>query len=277
MKIYISCDMEGTAGVHSWKQVEPSDTADYPTYRRYMSREVRAAIDGARDAGATDVLINDSHYFMRNILWDELPHDVRMISGYRKPFSMAEGIDASFAGAFFTGYHGAIGTQNAVLAHSYSPGTVYEVAINGVACSEALLNAALIGTYGVPVLFVTGDCTTCDQVRERLPWVVTAVVKESIGYYAADSIAPEAARALIRERARDAVKAIESAQPFTFTPPISLEIQTVKVESADFIEMMPGFTRTGPRRVRFDHVDYRVVFKAFLAAMRLGAAATTEA
>ncbi|HEU5479844.1 MAG TPA: M55 family metallopeptidase, partial [Candidatus Tumulicola sp.] len=98
MKLYLSCDMEGTAGVSAWQQCDPSDAYEYPIYRRYMTREVRAAIDGARAAGVREVLVNDSHWDMRNLVWDELPEDedLRVISGTRKPWSMAQGLDASF-------------------------------------------------------------------------------------------------------------------------------------------------------------------------------------
>ena len=143
MKLYISADMEGTAGVCSWKQCDPSDTHEYPVYRRYMSQEVRAAIDGAREAGAEMVTVNDSHWDMRNLLFDELPgdDDLRVISGARKPLSMGQGLDAGFDAAFFTGYHAAAG-EAATLAHTYSS-DVYRVSVNGIACSEALLHAAL--------------------------------------------------------------------------------------------------------------------------------------
>ncbi len=145
MKLYLSADMEGTAAVASWTQVDPKNTTEYPYYRRLMSREVRAAIDGAREAGVGEVLVNDSHSAMRNVLWDELPADVRMIYGNRKPFSMNEGADASFDVAFFTGYHAGIGEANGVLDHTYTDATLYDTRVNGVRCNEAILNAAVLG------------------------------------------------------------------------------------------------------------------------------------
>jgi D-amino peptidase len=277
MKIYVSADMEGTAGVCSWMQVDPSNTHEYPVYRRYMTREVHAAIDGARDAGASEFLINDSHWNMRNLLWDELPDDVRMISGARKPLSMAEGAQQRFDAAFFTGYHAAIGEPNAVLSHTYSNETLYDVRINGTPCSEALLNAAFLGLYGTPVVLVTGDRTTVASVQAALPWVTGVIVKDAIGYFGANSLTPVAACAAIRDGARDAIAALGRAKPFTFAPPIELVIETVKTEQADFIELLPRFERVGGRTVRFRHNDYLIVFRAFLAAMRLGGAANLPA
>jgi D-amino peptidase len=273
VNLYISADMEGTAAVASWTQVDPKNTTEYPYYRRLMSLEVRAAIDGARDAGVTEVLINDSHSAMRNVLWDELPADVRMIYGSRKPFSMSEGIDRRFGCAFFTGYHAGIGEADGALDHTYSPDTLYAVRVNGERCSEALLNAAVLGLHGVPVVLITGDRTTVEGAQAQMPWLEGAIVKESIGRFAVNSLSPEAARAAIRAAARRAVARVNEAKPFVFEPPVALELDFVGTQNADFAELIPGMERMGGRTLRFVHDDYAVVFKAFVAAFRLGAAA----
>jgi D-amino peptidase len=277
MRLYLSCDMEGTAGICSWLQCDPSNAHEYPIYRRYMSQEVRAAIDGARKGGAKEIVVNDSHWDMRNVLWDELPADVRVISGGRKPFSMTQGLGAGFDGAFFTGYHAKVGDRNGVLAHTYTAETIYNVRVNGTACSEALLNAAMAGYYGIPVLLVTGDRVTVEHVREYLPWIAGVIVKDGIGHYATDSMTPQAARAAIREAAAQAVRDASKTRPFTFEPPLRLEIDTASVEQADFIELMPGYQRTDGRTLRFDAPDYPALFRAFVAAFRLGGAANVRA
>ena len=277
MKIYVSADMEGTAGVCAWPQVDPSNTHEYPVYRRYMTREVRAAIDGARSAGGNEFLVNDSHWDMRNLLWDELPEDVRMISGARKPLSMAQGAEQRFDAAFFTGYHARIGEAGAVLAHTYSDATLYDVRVNGTPCTEALLNAAILGLYGTPVVLVTGDRATIDSVTAALPWAVGVAVKDAIGYFAANSLTPVAACAAIHDGAREALAALPRAKPFTFAPPIELVIETAKTEQADFMELLPRVERIGGRAVRFRDDDYLTVFRAFLAAMRIGGAANLPA
>lgn len=274
MNIYISCDMEGTAGVCHWSQVDARGGGpEYEIYRRAMTLEVAAAIAGAREAGATGVLINDSHGPMRNLLFDLLPSDVRVVFGNRKPLSMTQDLTRDFAGVFFTGYHGAIGDANATLCHTYTPSVVYDVRVNGVRCSEATLNAAAAGYVGVPVLLVTGDRATVDQTRAQMPWVTGVCVKESIGNFAVDSLSPQAAQDAIRAGAASAVRAAQQARPFTFTPPVTLEIDLTRVEQADLIEGIPGFQRSAPRTVRFTHDDYAVVFKAFVAAFRMGALA----
>ena len=273
MKLYVSADMEGTAAVASWTQVDPKNASEYPYYRDLMSREVRAAIDGAREAGATDVLVNDSHSSMRNVSWDALPDDARMIYGNRKPFSMSEGIDASFGAAFFTGYHAGVGEADGTLDHTYSPDTLYDVRVNGIHCSEALLNAAVIGTYGVPVVLITGDRVTCEGARAHLPWIETVVVKDSIGRFAVDSMSPERARQAIRAGARSAIANASRARPYVFETPIALELDFIGTQNADFAELIPGVDRIGGRTVRFVDDDFRIVFRTFVAAMRLGASA----
>lgn len=277
MRIYISCDMEGTAGVCSWKQCNPENRDEYPTYRRYMTREVTAAIEGARQGGATEILINDSHSSMRNLLWDELPEDVRVVSGSPKPYSMAEEIGSGADAIFLTGYHAKSGDRGGVLAHTFSDATVYRVTMNGTECSEALLVSALAGAHGIPVLLVTGDSTIVKETLRYLPWAVGVPVKDAIGFYAIDTLTPQAAQAAIRDGAREAVGRRDTAKPFTFEGPIEMLLETTRVEGADFIELMPGFERVGGRTVRFRAQEYESAYKAFVAAVRLGGLANAEA
>ncbi|HET9030227.1 MAG TPA: M55 family metallopeptidase [Candidatus Aquilonibacter sp.] len=274
MKLYISSDMEGVAGVTAWQQVDArTPHPEYPTYRRYYTQEVAAAARGAMRAGADDITINDSHGPMRNLLFDELPENVRVIFGNRKPYSMVQDCDGSYAGALFIGYHGAIGDADAVLCHTYTPSVIYEARINGVVCSEATINAALLGYYGVPLLYVTGDRTTVEGVQRQMPWVRGTIVKESIGNFSANSMSPAAAQRLIEEDAARAVAERAAAKPFTFEPPIALDVTYAKVEQADYVAMIPGFERTGPRSTRFVDDHMPTIFKAFVAVFRLGALA----
>jgi D-amino peptidase len=272
MNLYISSDMEGVAGVCAWQQVDArTPNPEYEIYRRYYTREVASAIAGARAGGAAGVLVNDSHGPMRNLLLDELPADVRVIFGNRKPFSMVQEADGDFAGAFFIGYHGAAGDADAVLCHTYTPSIIYDVHVNGVRCGEATLNAGLLGFYGVPLLLATGDRTTVDGIVELMPWVRGVVVKESIGNFAADSMLPAAAQRAIRREAQAAIAGAATARLFRFEPPITLDVGFVTAAQAHLVATIPSFQRTGPRSVRFVHDSYPVVFKAFVATWRLGA------
>lgn len=274
MKLYISGDMEGVAGVCAWEQVDArTPHPEYATYRRFYTQEICSAIEGARAAGAGDVLVNDSHGPMRNLLLDELPPGVRVISGNRKPFSMVQDSDGGFDGAFFVGYHGAAGDADAVLCHTYTPSVIYEVRLNGIRCSEATINAALLGYFGVPVLLASGDRTTVEGIQAQMPWVRGAIVKDSIGNFAANSLLPAAAQQLIRREAEAAVRDAAAARPYRIEPPITLEVQLATAAQAHLVGAIPGFERTGSRSVSFTHDAFPVVFKAFVATWRLAATA----
>jgi D-amino peptidase len=266
--------MEGVAGVCAWEQVDArTPHPDFEIYRRCYTQEVRSAIEGARAGGATRAVVNDAHGPMRNLLLDDLPDDVRIIFGNRKPFSMVQDADRGFDGAFFVGYHGAAGAADAVLCHTYTPTVIYEVRLNGVACSEATINAALLGYYGVPLLLVTGDRTTVEDVRSQMPWVRGVVVKDSIGNRAANSMTPAAACRAIRRAAEEAVRNAGDAELFRFEPPIALDVQLVTAAAAQLVSTIPSCERTGSRSVRFVHDDMAVIFKAFVACWRLGSQA----
>jgi D-amino peptidase len=266
--------MEGVAGVCAWPQVDArTPHPEYQIYRRYYTNEVVAAIEGARNAGVREVLVNDSHGPMRNLLLEELPSHVRVVFGNRKPFSMVQDADGGFGGAFFIGYHGGAGEADAVLCHTYTPSVIYEVRVNGLRCSEATLNAALLGSYGVPVLLATGDRTTVTGLQEQMPWVRGAIVKDSIGNFAAHSMVPAAACRAIQREAEAAVANADEAQLFCFDAPIALDVQLVTAAQAQLVATIPQFERTGSRSIRFTHDNYAVVFKAFVATWRLGAQA----
>ncbi|HYL28026.1 MAG TPA: M55 family metallopeptidase [Candidatus Nitrosotalea sp.] len=270
MNLYISSDMEGVAGVCSWEQTDArTPHPDYAIFRRFYTQEVASAIEGARAGGAANVLVNDSHGPMRNLWLDELPPDVRVIFGNRKPFSMVQGSQGC-GGAFFVGYHGGSGEADAVLCHTYTPSVIYEVRINGVPCSEATINAGLLGFYGVPLLLVSGDRTTVEGVQAQMPWVRGVIVKDSIGTFAANSMLPSAAQRAIRAGAEAAVRNAAQAKPYRFEPPLTLDVQLVTAAQAHLVATIPGFERTGSRSVRFTHDEFPVVFKAFVATWRLG-------
>src|SRR5579864_7640659 len=197
MKIYISADMEGVAGITATEQTDPVGQPEYAYSCRLMTGEVRAACEGAIAAGATEILVNDSHWNMRNIIHEELPPQVRLIRGSLKPLSMNQGLDPSCEAAAFVGYHAPVGTADAILDHTYSGETLYDVRINGERCSEARINAAVAGCFGVPVIFLSGDQNACADARSFLPHVEAVEVKQAIGRYAASSLSPQESRKAI--------------------------------------------------------------------------------
>src|SRR5579872_2216168 len=200
MKVYISTDFEGVAGIVDWDQIMVG-SHDYELGRRLLLGELNAAIDGAREAGATEFVVNDSHSSMRNLEPDLLHGAATLITGKHKPMYMMEGLDSSFDAIFFLGYHGSIGASHAVLSHSYNPRAIWEARINGQVVGETAINALVAAHYGVPIALITGDSVTIAEAEQLTPAPHGVAVKQSISRFAAESLHPEVARERIHEGA----------------------------------------------------------------------------
>lgn len=273
VRIYISVDMEGVAGVVRRAQVIRGEHG-YDAACRLMTGEADAAAKGAFDAGATEVLVNDSHGDMANLVLDELDARVQVLSGNLKRFSMAEGLqDGHFDLALFVGYHGGAGTRNAILDHTYRSSVAWAVRVNGRELNEAALNAMVAGAAGTPVGLVTGDASTCEQCRTLLGDVETVTVKWAVGRLAARSLHPEQARAAIREGARRAVTGAKRFSPHRPPAPYELELDTITTAMADAAALMPGVERPAPRTLRYVADDVTTLFGALLSILRLGGTA----
>ncbi len=272
MRVFLSVDMEGVAGVVHEDQTNPVDprcATEYARFRRLMTLEANAAIDGAIAGGATTVLVNDSHWTMRNLLAEELDPRAELLSGGPKTWSMMEGIERGWDLAAFIGYHARAGTANAVLDHTYTS-AILDVRLNGRSVGELGLNAALAGSFGVPVALVSGDQALAAEALALLGEVVRrVVVKQAVSRHAALSLAPEVARGRIREAMREVVAAGPRPAPFVLPAPITLEVDWSLTVQADHAAMAPGFERRGPRTVAWTHADYREVFRAFRTMFNL--------
>ncbi len=268
MKIYISADLEGVGGVTGFEQTGEEGKDDFLRARQYMTAEVNAAIEGALEGGATELVVNDAHSGMRNLIPDRLHPVARLVSGSPKPLGMMEGIEAGFEGAFFLGYH-ARGGAPGVLNHTYAGRVVSGVRLNGMTVGEVGLNAALAGYLGVPVLLVSGDAEVVREAGELLGEVVGVAVKEPLGQYAARCLHPDRAREAIREGARRALEKRSRIRPFNLGKPVRLEITFTQTGMADLVELMPAVIRQGTLEVSFTHEDYAVIFKAFRAMVAL--------
>ena len=273
MRVYISVDMEGVAGVAHEDQTDPTDprhAAEYARSCRLMTGEANAAIEGALAAGATAVCVNDSHWLMRNLIADELHEAAELISGGPKLYSMVEGVDGGFDAAMFIGYHARAGTGSAVIDHTYTD-RIREVRVNGRPFGEVGLNAALAGSFGVPVALVSGDRALAVEARELLgEQVETVVVKEPLGRYAARSVAPAIARRRIHDGARRALA--HPHAPFTVISPVTFSVDFASSQMAEMAALIPGSQRIAGRTVEYTHADYREGFKAFRAMYSLAGA-----
>lgn len=273
MRVYISVDMEGIAGVVHESQTDPNDPQfahEYARFRRLMTAEANAAIEGALQAGAAGIVVNDSHWHMRNLLAEELHEAAQLLSGDPKPASMMEGIEGGFDAALCIGYHARAGTRNAILDHTYAD-KVLEVRLNARPVGELGLNAALAGVHGVPVALVSGDAALAAEAKDVLgPDIVTVVVKEAVSRHAAKSVAPAVACRRIREETAKALKRRRS--PFVVPPPVTLEVDFALTIHADLAETCPGATRLTGRTVAYTHEDYREVFRGWRAMLNLASA-----
>src|SRR5207249_11192270 len=244
MRVYISVDMEGIAGVVHESQTDPTTpafAAEYGRFRRLMTAEANAAVEGALAAGATRVLVNDSHWFMRNLLAEELHQAAELVSGDPKPRSMVQDIDGGFDAALFVGYHARAGTRNAILDHTYAD-RIYEVRLNGKPVGELGINAAFAGVCGVPVALVSGDSALAAEAKDLLgDGVSTVIVKQAVSRHAARSVAPAVACRMIRDEATRTLK--RKHAPFVLPAPIALEVDFAQTIHADMAALCPGATR----------------------------------
>ncbi len=266
MKVLISVDMEGIAGVVTMDHVM-SDQKEYERFRKLMTAEANAAIEGALAGGATEVVVNDSHGSMTNLLIEELNPKAELISGHLKPFGMMEGIDRGVDRAFFVGYHAAVGTGRAVMEHTWSGRTVGEVSLNGRVVGETGFNAALAGAFGVPVVLVSGDRAVTEEARALLGEIETVAVKEGVSRYAARCLHPQVAQERIREAARRAMR-VEVA-PFVVPPPIRLRITFLRTMHADGAALLPGSRRLDGRTVEWLGEDMPAAYQALQAMTAL--------
>ncbi len=249
MKILIATDMEGITGVTTWDQVTPGH-AEYARFRRQMTEDVNAAIRGAFDGGAEEVIVADGHWNASNILIEELDPRARLNAGSPSPFSMMEGIDESINGVMFVGYHARNGTPSAILDHTWSRMTVANVWLNELLTGEYGLNAAVAGHFGVPVIMVTGDQTACAQVTELLGDLETAIVKRASSRFAAECLTPEITREMIclsAQRAAERLAQGDAPEPFVLDTPITVTVEFFTSDMADRATRIPFTKRQGTR------------------------------
>ncbi|MGE5413567.1 MAG: M55 family metallopeptidase [Syntrophomonadaceae bacterium] len=263
LKVFISADMEGVGGVSTWTVQANSKGREYEKFRVLMTKEVNAAVAGAFDAGATEVVVGDSHGDAQNIDVELLDKRVRLIRAWPRPLGMMQGVDASFGAVVFVGYHAAEGRAAATLSHSFS-GTI-EVELDGVPVPEAGFNAAIAGDFGVPVVFLSGDQTICADAKKLLGPIETAVVKEATGFYSASMMHPEEAQKLIREGVRRGVERRHEIPPYRVARPVTLRIRYNEIVLAEVVAMLPGVERPEGNVIVFRGRDMVEVSKFFEA------------
>jgi len=251
VRVFVSIDLEGVAGVSDRRQVNRG-TDDFEHARTLMAGEANAVARGAFDAGADTVVVNDSHGDLCNLRPGDLDDRVLLqIGSGKSPHGMIFRADTGFDAALFVGYHARAGTAGGVLEHSYSSTTVAEIRVNGDPWGETELNAAVVGSYGIPVALVAGDDLVCEQARAMLPATRVVAVKQALGYRAARSVSPAVAQARLEQAARECL-GVTLPEPFCPPGPFRLEMDFVTTAMAEAAAVLPGTARASSRSVVVD-------------------------
>lgn len=250
LKVYISVDMEGIAGVVSNEQLGPSGF-EYQSARQWMTSEALAAIQGARDAGATQIVVSDSHGNGQNLLIDQLPPDVTIVRSWPRPLMMMEGIDSTFDAALFVGYHSSTSNVSGVRAHTMSSATLTGVAINGTQMPEGGVNAAIAGYFGVPVVMISGDDAAVAEVSRIVGPMEGAIVKRAISFHSAATMTPKAAQDLIRTKAKAGVVRRAGLKPLVLAGDVTLDLSFKNYRTAEMLAYLSVVKRTDAHSVRF--------------------------
>ncbi len=272
MKTLIAVDMEGITGVTSWNHVDSTPHPEYQRFRRIMTQDVNAAIAGSAEGGSDEILVADGHGYGRNILIEEMDPRARIHQGTPSPFSMVQGIDSGVQAVLFIGYHAHMSTQVAVLSHTWSCEHVSNVWLNGRIVGEIGLNGSVCGSFGVPVLMISGDQAACDEASEWIPGIATVPVKKATSRFAAECLPPAVTQPLIRETAKRAVAAFLAGQapaPLLVTLPVKITIEFLNAVMTDAVAILPSIRRLDGRRVEFEAGSMPEAYRLFRAAVSL--------
>jgi D-amino peptidase len=266
VKVYISVDLEGVAGISDWEQCVPGGD-DYSLGRDLALGEVNAAIDGAVEAGATEILVNDAHSFMRNLPPDDLGGHASYLSGRFKPLYMMEGLDETYNAIVFLGYHAAMPTPG-VLSHTYNPRAIANVTLNGTLTGEAGVNALVAQHHGVPIAVITGDQYVGPEAAPFCPGLDAIEVKRSVSRYAAEHLHPDIARQRIREGVAESLSDLSAAPPAIHLP-ATLEVTFLSPDMAAQATWLRGVDRVASTTVSVTDDDPLALYRTFMTLVFL--------
>jgi D-amino peptidase len=255
LKVYISADMEGIAGVVTADQLGP-EGFEYGRFREFMTASVLAAIDGAREAGATEFVVSDSHGNGESLLIDKFPDDVTIVRSWPRPLGMMEGIDSTFDAVMFVGYHAATTNPHGVRAHTISSAHYAALKLNGIAVPEAGISAAIAGHFGVPVVMISGDDIAVAEAQQLIDRnIAGAVVKRAIGFHSAATRTPQAGNAIIRAQAKAGVERRAQIKPWVLKKPVQFDLTFKNYRPAEVMALLPIIQRTDAHSIHFEGKD----------------------
>ena len=254
LKVHISVDMEGVAGAVTGDQLGPAGF-EYGRFREFMTREALAAIEAAKEAGATEIVVADAHGNGENLLIEQLPGDVRVIRSWPRRLGMVAGLDDSVNAALFIGYHAGTNNVAGVRAHTFSSANLTRVALNGTNVTEGSWNAAIAGHFGVPIVMMSGDDAAIAEVRKAVGAMEAAETKRSLGFHSANTITPQASYALIKQRAAAAFGRLGDFKPVKVQTPVTVDVSFKNYLPSEVLAYLPIFERTDSHSIRFRAKD----------------------
>lgn len=272
-KVLISVDMEGITGVVTGDQLGPSGF-EYARFREFMTAEAVAAVEAAKESGATEIVVVDAHGNGQNLLIDRFPADVRIVRSWPRPLGMMHGIDSSFAAAVFIGYHSATTNMQGVRAHTISSGTFAGIFLNGTPMSESGINSALAGHFGVPVVMISGDDAAVAEAQQLIGPMEGAVVKRAVSFHSANTLTPAAGQLLIREKVKAGLARRSALRPYVIRGPIRLDVTFKNYTPAEVATYLPGIERRDAHTIRFTARDITEVSR-FITFLTTYSAALT--
>jgi len=254
LKIYISADMEGLTGVVTGEQLGPSGF-EYARFRQIMTDEVKATIEAAREAGATEFLVSDSHGNGQNLLIEQLHDDVMIVRAWPRALGMMHGIDETFDGAIFIGYHASTSNMEGVRAHTNSSANVTELKLNGVQMTEGAWNAAVAAHFGVPVIMISGGDAAVAEVQSVVGDIEGAVVKFNNGFHSATTLTPSAGLEVIRAATKRAIDRIDEFNPYEIDGPPVIELSLKNYLPVEYLAYLRDVERTASHTIRYEATD----------------------
>jgi D-amino peptidase len=254
LKVHISVDMEGIAGTVTGEQLGPTGF-EYARFREFMTREALAAVDAAKAAGATEIVVADSHGNGQNLLIDQFPPDVRIIRSWPRRLGMVAGVDEAVDAAIFIGYHAGTNNATGVRAHTFSSANLTRVAVNGTNVTEGSWNAAIAGQFNVPVVMMSGDDAAIAEVRKAVGALEAAETKRTLGFHAASTLTPQASVTLIGQRVRTALGRLHEFKPYKVPSPVVVDVTFKHYLPAEVLAYLPIFERTDSHSIRFRAKD----------------------
>jgi D-amino peptidase len=253
-KIYISVDMEGVAGVVTNDQLAPG-SFEYERFREFMTAETVAAVNAAKAAGVTEIVVSDSHGNGENLLIEKFPPGVRIVRSWPRHLEMMAGIDKTFDAAIFIGYHASTNNLRGVRAHTFSSARLTRVALNGTVVTEGAFNAAIAGHFGVPVVMMSGDDAAIAEVRSLVGNIEAAETKKTLGFHSALTITPEASCRLIAEKVTAALTRIRDFKAYVIAEPVIVDISFKNYTPAEMLSYLRIIERPDSHSIHFRAQD----------------------